>query len=99
MEKLRQYLSSRKKSDFAKTVGISPVYLSHLLAGIKTPSLKLMIRIQDATGFEVDLNSWSPSTAPAVPASGADGSLPLGKVEKVNDPSKSGNPDLEGKAQ
>lgn len=61
MEKLRAYLAGRKKGDFARQVGIRPVYLSQILSGYRTPSFKLMVRISQATSGAVDLESWASS--------------------------------------
>lgn len=41
------------KKDFAEKVGISRGYLQHLLSGIKSPSVKLAKKIEEATGGKV----------------------------------------------
>lgn len=63
MAHLRTYLDGRSKRDFAAQVGIAPVYLSHILSGHRIPSPALMLRIMEATGGEVDFNSWIESVA------------------------------------
>lgn len=59
MATLRTYLDGRPKAEFAGKVNINPAYLSQLLSGDRKPSLALMLRIQEATEGEVDLNSWT----------------------------------------
>lgn len=59
MATLRSYLEARPKAKFAASVGITPPYLSQLLSGKRLPSRDLMVRIQEVTGGEVDLNSWT----------------------------------------
>ncbi len=53
--KLDEYLFRMKttKKDFAEKVGISRGYLQHLLSGIKSPSVKLAKKIEEATGGKV----------------------------------------------
>jgi len=63
METLKTYLEGRKKADFAKAIGTSPSYLSQLLAGTRSPSRKLMMKISAETGGNVDVVSWFPATA------------------------------------
>jgi DNA-binding transcriptional regulator YdaS (Cro superfamily) len=69
MEQLRTYLEGRNKGDFARSVNIVPVYLSHILSGVRTPSLALALRIARATDGAVPVESWvqthqlSPSAA------------------------------------
>ncbi len=79
MHTLRQYLEGRSKADFARTVGIVPVYLSQILSGHRTPSLRLMLRIQEATEGAVDLNSWAPRNDAL--ANGLSGALPQAPEE------------------
>lgn len=38
------------KKDFAQKAGISKGYLQHLFSGIKSPSVKLSKKIEEATG-------------------------------------------------
>jgi transcriptional regulator with XRE-family HTH domain len=64
MHKLHSYLTGRRKSAFAATVGISPAYLSQILSGHRRPSLSLMERIEAASDGLVDLNSWSSFNRP-----------------------------------
>jgi len=62
MMKLKQYLKQKtvRRDEFAKKIGTSPAYICHVIAGRRNPSLDMMIRIHDATGGLVDLNSWHP---------------------------------------
>ncbi len=59
MATLRSYLQDRPKADFASKIGVAPSYLSQLLSGRRRPRLDLMLRIQEASDGEVDLNSWT----------------------------------------
>jgi len=76
MANLRSYLADRPKGEFARSVGISAAYLSQILSGTRQPSLSLMVRVHEASGGEVDLNSWYPSSRPSTEASQIEGSLP-----------------------
>jgi len=60
MNALKTYLSGKRKGDFARTLGISPAYLSQLLSekARRTPSFPLMVEIERATGGEVPVSSW-----------------------------------------
>lgn len=71
MVTLRTYLEGRPKAEFAAKVDIRPPYLSQLLSGQRKPSLALMLRIQEASEGEVDLNSWTLMAANA-PSHGKD---------------------------
>lgn len=71
MQTLRKYLDGKPKAAFAVKVGIAPAYLSQIMSGHRTPSLDVMLRIQSASGGEVDLNSWSPENSKAADAHGA----------------------------
>lgn len=59
MEKMQTFLQGRRKGEFAKEIGISAPYLSQILSGMKRPSYDLMVRIERATGGEVDLRCWA----------------------------------------
>lgn len=60
MANLRSHLdgTGEKQGDFAKCIGISPAYLSQILAGSRTPSLEIAIAIEDATRGAVPARSW-----------------------------------------
>jgi len=63
MDKLKQHLAGKKKSDFAAEIGTSPSYLSQIISGHRRPSYGLMCKIEAASGGEVDLHSWSSDEA------------------------------------
>lgn len=50
---IRTWLRLRRQSeiDFAREVGISPSFLSHLLSGRRGPSAQLMLRLSMITGI------------------------------------------------
>jgi len=48
-----------RKYDIAKRLGVTPAYLSELMAGRKLPSLRLAHIISLRTGGSVRLDSWS----------------------------------------
>jgi transcriptional regulator with XRE-family HTH domain len=60
MTTLHAYLKSRgiQGKQFAKDIGITPIYLSKLRRGHARPSLDLAARIETATGGHVRLCSW-----------------------------------------
>jgi transcriptional regulator with XRE-family HTH domain len=58
MGKLARYLKDRKQRDFAEAVGISSAFLSQILKGDRRPGYETMLRIEEATGGEVDIHSW-----------------------------------------
>lgn len=62
MAKLSEFLTARRKpttqADWAKRFGISRSYLSELMSGKYTPSLKLAKRIQEQTKGRVPMSSW-----------------------------------------
>jgi transcriptional regulator with XRE-family HTH domain len=60
MEKLRAYLTGKKKAEFASRIGTTPSYLSQILSGKKTPSIKMMARIRDESAGAVRLDDWTP---------------------------------------
>jgi len=57
---LAAFLKSReiKQAAFAAKIGVTPGYLSALLAGKKTPSLTVAVAIQRATDGSVPSDSW-----------------------------------------
>lgn len=61
METLRSYLRDKPKAEFARAVGIKPVYLSQLLSAYRRPSFDLMERIEAKSGGAVPVSSWSRS--------------------------------------
>ncbi len=58
MEKLKAYLFSRSKKDFADKIGTSPVYLSQLMSGVRKPSFSMARKIDTATDGLVSLTDW-----------------------------------------
>lgn len=65
MNALRKYLENRTKGDFARKLGITPAYLSHIQSGIKSPGKDLMWRIERETGGEVPMSAWFDDEAAA----------------------------------
>lgn len=65
MATLNEYLRDRPKGEFADRLGINRAYLSQILSGYRTPSFKLMRRIEEETDGEVSLYTWSPSSRPS----------------------------------
>lgn len=55
MKTLHQYLvdEGTTQRKFAALVNVSPSHLSEILSGAKTPSLKVAVRIAEATGGAV----------------------------------------------
>jgi len=58
MEKLNEYLDGRKKSQFAELIGISAPYLSQLCSGVRTPGIRVAIKIDEATDGAVPVSAW-----------------------------------------
>jgi transcriptional regulator with XRE-family HTH domain len=60
MEKLATHLKAAgiKRNAFAKSVGISAPHLTHILTGIKRPSLDLAFRIEAETNGIVPASCW-----------------------------------------
>lgn len=58
MSTLNEHLRDKRKGEFAKSVGISPVYLSQILSGYRRPSFDLMVKIEGATLGAVPVGSW-----------------------------------------
>lgn len=65
--KLSDYLSEREiqRNDFARSVGVSPGWITSLCDGSKQPSLELAEKIALATGGAVMPNDFIDFTAPA----------------------------------
>ncbi|MFN7883230.1 MAG: helix-turn-helix domain-containing protein [bacterium] len=63
MQTLNQYLKHRRKSDFAKKIGIRADVLSQYLSGYRRPGFDLMVRIEAETGGEVPVGSWAVATS------------------------------------
>jgi transcriptional regulator with XRE-family HTH domain len=61
MQTLNQYLKQRRKSDFAKKIGIRPDVLSQYLSGYRRPGFDLMVRIEAETGGAVPVAAWASS--------------------------------------
>jgi DNA-binding transcriptional regulator YdaS (Cro superfamily) len=55
--------SGESQTKWAARLGISRSYLSDILAGNKTPSLALAVKIQTETGGAVTCESWVPAPA------------------------------------
>ena len=57
---LRAYMKSKRirQADFAASMGISQTYLSDLICGRSTPSLRVAFLIEDATKRHVRARSW-----------------------------------------
>lgn len=78
MTKLRHFLRTSRitQADFARRLGISPAYISELVAGLKVPGLDLAVAIEDASGGLVrprDMvrgGSWPDGKALPAPLSG-----------------------------
>ena len=58
MQTLKDYLKDRKKSDFAKQIGVSGTQLSQYLSGYRRPGYDLMLEIERLTEGEVPVQSW-----------------------------------------
>ena len=56
-------LSGSEKKDLAERAETSVIYLYHLAAGIKRPSLTMAEKLQKATGDAVRLQDWETSPA------------------------------------
>ena len=69
MEKLAEYLSDKSKTEFASEINTSPSYLSQILSGHRNPSLRMMRRIENASGGVVGLAAWSTSNGSSFGAS------------------------------
>lgn len=44
---------------FARTIGVSPACVSRLIHGGLQPSMKMILKIQDATNGDVALKDWA----------------------------------------
>lgn len=58
MEKLNTYTAGKSSREVAALFGISQPYLSQLLTGVRTPSLKLALLIEDVSSGAVPVSSW-----------------------------------------
>ncbi|MBL4761703.1 MAG: helix-turn-helix transcriptional regulator [Gammaproteobacteria bacterium] len=58
MRELNTYLAGMLKQEFANDIGISGPYLSQLLKGVRTPSLRLAQKIAAHTEGAVSLDCW-----------------------------------------
>lgn len=58
MMTLNEYLSTRRKSEFAEQIGVSASQLSQYLSAYRRPSYDMMIKIRDASGGLVSVESW-----------------------------------------
>lgn len=56
---LKDYLTNRRKSDFAKQLGISDSYLSQYLSGHRRPGYERMLEIERITNGQVSVQSWA----------------------------------------
>jgi transcriptional regulator with XRE-family HTH domain len=67
MSDLQKYLddNSITQREFAARVSSSPSYINEIVAGSKTPGLKLAFAIERATGGAVPASSWIPADEPA----------------------------------
>jgi transcriptional regulator with XRE-family HTH domain len=63
MQTLKQYLKHRRKSDFAKKIGIRADVLSQYLSGYRRPGFDRMMQIEAETGGEVPVGSWAIATS------------------------------------
>ena len=63
MEELRAYLTGKSMKDFAQRVKISGPYLSQIVGGVRTPSFRLMERIEIATDGAVPVEAWKSQQA------------------------------------
>ena len=63
MTQLQTYLAVFEggQGDFAKSIETSQAHVSAIASGKKLPSLKLAIKIEQATGGKVPASSWSPA--------------------------------------
>ena len=50
--------SRRTAAEIAKQIGVDATYISHLRAGRRYPSVKLVAKIAEATGGMVGFNDW-----------------------------------------
>ena len=50
--------SKRSGAEIARQIGVHPTYVSHLRAGRRYPSLKLVAKIAEATSGMVGFNDW-----------------------------------------
>lgn len=50
--------SKRPAAQIARQIGVDPTYVSHLKAGRRYPSTKLIARISEATAGMVTFNDW-----------------------------------------
>jgi DNA-binding transcriptional regulator YdaS (Cro superfamily) len=63
MQTLKQYLKNRRKSDFAKKIGIRADVLSQYLSGYRRPGFDRMVQIEAETDGEVTVGSWAVATS------------------------------------
>jgi transcriptional regulator with XRE-family HTH domain len=56
MKVLTDYLAmtGTRPSDLAKRIGVTPSYISHLLAGKRTPSVDIIRKLASATGITIE---------------------------------------------
>ena len=68
MLKLQRYFESFEgnQTDLAKHLKITPPYLSFLLSGKRSPSLKVAARIAQVTQGAVPMESWHSAAGAAV---------------------------------
>lgn len=62
---LRVFLAEKgiRQRGFAASIGTSPVVLSRIIMGDRKPGPKMILRIEAATGGEVNFHSWFPPLA------------------------------------
>ena len=58
MEKLNEWLSENKGADLAAGLGVTKAYVTQLKKGLKIPSLRRAVQIEDLTGGAVPVRSW-----------------------------------------
>lgn len=53
MTPLEKFLSGNglSEAEFARTIGVSQPYMNRLRRGVRSPSLKLALRLEEATGI------------------------------------------------
>ncbi len=50
--------SKRSAAEIARQIGVDATYVSHLRAGRRYPSMKLVAKISEATSGMVGFNDW-----------------------------------------
>ena len=50
--------SKRSAAEIARQIGVDATYVSHLRAGRRYPSMKLVAKISEATSGMVGFNAW-----------------------------------------